>query len=232
MSSKKKSNKTTVTSTVDTEVIKQTTDEVAVAQNEVTESETTVEETKVEEPVVEETPVVEEKPVEDEVVVEETPIDITPSIDETVKEEIETTVEETKVEEPVVEETPVVEEKPVEETKVETNVEVKSGKVEMSGSASDVQVEMSKKYKVKFAQSYFMKTCAANRELSLFSMLETWMINRSAYIGLLNMTDYDYIKKFMEANTITYKYKVVSAETKQQFLSKLNFNTQYAVSHK
>ena len=148
--------------------------------------------------------------------------------------ESDVTTEETETiaeEETKVEETPIVEEKTTEEAVVQ-ETEVKSGKVEMSGSASDVQVEMSKKYKVKFAQSYFMKTCAANRELSLFSILETWMVNRSAYIGLLNMTDYDYIKKFMEANTITYKYKVVSAETKQQFLSKLNFNTQYAVSHK
>lgn len=139
-----------------------------------------------------------------------------------------TTETETDTVEEVKEELPPVTPEPV---KKEETVS-KSGKQEINGAKADVQVELAKTYKVKFAQSYFMKTVAATKIFSLFSILETWMINRTAYIGLLSLNDFNHIKEFMLNNTITYKYKVIDAAAKKQFIEKLEFNTQYAVSHK
>lgn len=143
--------------------------------------------------------------------------------------------EETKIEE-VEKETevkttlpPVTPTPEIKETDVST--ETKSGKHEIKGDQATVQLELAKKYKVKFAQSYFMKTVAATREFSLFSILETWMINRTAYIGLTSLDDFNHIKDFMLNNTITYKYRVIDATAKKQFIDKLEFNTQYAVAH-
>ena len=107
-----------------------------------------------------------------------------------------------------------------------------NGKKEISGSNSDVQIELSKKYKVKFAQSYFMKTCASTREFSLFSIIETFNMNRSAYVGLLSLDDLEHIKEFLNNNIVTYKYEVLTPVFKKQFLEKLEFNTQYAITHR
>lgn len=193
---------TETTSVEDTEVVSET------------------EETKVEEPV--ETPVVEEVKTEEPVV--ETP-------KETIKEEeVKTEVDETPV---VPEEVKAEEVKPLpEEEQITPVTEHKSGKKEISGSKADIQIELSKKYKVKFAQSYFMKICASLREISLFSIIETWMVNKNAYVGLISLDDLAHIREVVEGNTVTYKYKVLSPEVKKAFLEKLEFNTQYAVSHK
>lgn len=229
MSKKKSTNaaaKKTVTeasTTVETPVVEEVKDQ-AVSTTETTSVEEEVvsetEETKVEEPV--ETPVVEEVKTEEPVV--ETPT-------ETIKEE---EIKPEVVEAPVVpEEVKVEEAKPLpEEEQITPVTEHKSGKKEISGSKADIQIELSKKYKVKFAQSYFMKICASSREISLFSIIETWMVNKNAYVGLLSLDDLAHIREVVEGNTVTYKYKVLSPEVKKAFLEKLEFNTQYAVSHK
>ena len=77
-----------------------------------------------------------------------------------------------------------------------------------------------------------MKICATNREFSLFSMIETYLMNKTAYIGLLSLDDFNHIKEVMENNNISFKYKILDPSVKKQFLQKLEFNTQYAVSHK
>lgn len=229
MSKKKSTNATakkTVTeasTTVETPVVEEvkdqdvsTTETTSVEEEVVSETE----ETKVEESV--ETPVVEEVKTEEPVV--ETPT-------ETIKEE---EIKPEVVEAPVVpEEVKVEEVKPLpEEEQITPVTEHKSGKKEISGSKADIQIELSKKYKVKFAQSYFMKICASSREISLFSIIETWMVNKNAYVGLLSLDDLAHIREVVEGNTVTYKYKVLSPEVKKAFLEKLEFNTQYAVSHK
>lgn len=109
--------------------------------------------------------------------------------------------------------------------------EVESGKKEIKGKEDDVQKELCKKYKIRFAQSFFMKIAAMTKEISLFSIIETWMLNKNAYIGLLSLDDFKHIKDVINNNTITYKYKVLNKEIKEEMLSKLEFNTQYAVSH-
>lgn len=107
-----------------------------------------------------------------------------------------------------------------------------SGKQEISGEKDKIQIELCKKYKCKFAQSYFMKICATSREFSLFSMIETYLMNKTAYIGLTSLEDFNHIKDVMENNNISFKYKILDPYVKKQFLQKLEFNTQYAVSHK
>ena len=107
-----------------------------------------------------------------------------------------------------------------------------SGKQELSGEKDKIQIELCKKYKCKFAQSYFMKICATSREFSLFSMIETYLMNKTAYIGLTSLEDFNHIKDVMENNNISFKYKILDPYVKKQFLQKLEFNTQYAVSHK
>lgn len=229
MSKKKSTNtaaKKTVaeTTTVETPVVEEVTN---VEDSTVSTTETTVEdaeivskeETNVEEPV--ESSVVEETKLEEPVV--EAPV-VEESIDEpTIKIEETAVPEENKIEEV----------KPLpEEEQITPVTENKSGKKEISGSKNDIQIELSKKYKVKFAQSYFMKICASLREISLFSILETWMVNKNAYVGLLSLDDLAHIREVIEGNTVTYKYKVLSPEVKKAFLEKLDFNTQYAISHK
>ena len=107
-----------------------------------------------------------------------------------------------------------------------------SGKQEISGEKDKIQIELCKKYKCKFAQSYFMKICATSREFSLFSMIETYLMNKTAYIGLTSLEDFNHIKDVMENNNISFKYKILDPYVKKQFLQKLEFNTQYAVTHK
>lgn len=208
--------------TVETPVVEEV---VESADPAITSTETVVEDAEV---VSKEEPKVEEAPVE-EVKAEETDV-------ETIQEpivEVETAPVTTESA-PVSEEEPKPEEvKPLSEEEQLTPVtENKSGKKEISGSKNDVQIELSKKYKVKFAQSYFMKICASTREISLFSIIETWMVNKNAYVGLLSLDDLAHIREVVEGNIITYKYKVLSAEVKKSFLDKLEFNTQYAISHK
>ena len=77
-----------------------------------------------------------------------------------------------------------------------------------------------------------MKICATSREFSLFSMIETYLMNKTAYIGLTSLEDFNHIKDVMENNNISFKYKILDPYVKKQFLQKLEFNTQYAVSHK
>ena len=105
-----------------------------------------------------------------------------------------------------------------------------SGKQEISGEKDKIQIELCKKYKCKFAQSYFMKICATSREFSLFSMIETYLMNKTAYIGLTSLEDFNHIKDVIENNNISFKYKILDPYVKKQFLQKLEFNTQYAVS--
>ena len=107
-----------------------------------------------------------------------------------------------------------------------------SGKQEISGEKDKIQIELCKKYKCKFAQSYFMKICATSREFSLFSMIETYLMNKTAYIGLTSLEDFNHIKDVMENNNISFKYKILDPHVKKEFLQKLEFNTQYAVTHK
>ena len=170
-----------------------------------------------ESPVVEDT--VEETPVNEETVTNDEPVDESPVVEDTV------------------EETPVNEET-TEQEKVENDENINpvtenvSGKQEISGEKDKIQIELCKKYKCKFAQSYFMKICATSREFSLFSMIETYLMNKTAYIGLTSLEDFNHIKDVMENNNISFKYKILDPYVKKQFLQKLEFNTQYAVSHK
>ena len=170
-----------------------------------------------ESPVVEDT--VEETPVNEETVTNDEPVDESPVVEDTV------------VETPVNEET-TEPEKVKNDENINPVTEKVSGKQEISGKNNEIQIELCKKYKCKFAQSYFMKICATSREFSLFSMIETYLMNKTAYIGLTSLEDFNHIKDVMENNNISFKYKILDPHVKKQFLQKLEFNTQYAVSHK
>ena len=224
--SKKRNN---ITSESETIVKNETQDEVV---------ETTVEpvdETPIVEDTVEETPVNEETVVTDDKKDEEITSEETPVNKETVTND--EPVDESPVVEDTVEETPVNDET-TEQEKVENDENINpvtekvSGKQEISGEKDKIQIELCKKYKCKFAQSYFMKICATSREFSLFSMIETYLMNKTAYIGLTSLEDFNHIKDVMENNNISFKYKILDPYVKKQFLQKLEFNTQYAVSHK
>ena len=218
-------------------------------------------ETTVESPVVEDTdkpvdesPVVEET--QDTVVesVDETPVvetvveetvtdkDIEEVVDESLNTIDDVVEDEKKVEgmevKPVHVDDPTIVTESTEPEKVENDENINpvtekvSGKQEISGEKDKIQIELCKKYKCKFAQSYFMKICATSREFSLFSMIETYLMNKTAYIGLTSLEDFNHIKDVMENNNISFKYKILDPYVKKQFLQKLEFNTQYAVSHK
>ena len=161
----------------------------------------------------------------------------TPSDKEVVVEEDEKPTENTDTE-PVNVNEPTIVTETTESGKVKNDESINpvtekvSGKQEISGEKDKIQIELCKKYKCKFAQSYFMKICATSREFSLFSMIETYLMNKTAYIGLTSLEDFNHIKDVMENNNISFKYKILDPYVKKQFLQKLEFNTQYAVSHK
>ena len=239
--SKKRNNVTSETTTVLNETEDTNVETVEEKQNEVVES---VDES----PVVEETQdtvveSVDESPVV-ETVVEETVTD--KDIEEVVDESLGTidaiVGDEKKVEgmevKPVHVDDPTIVTEITKPENVENDENINpvtekvSGKQEISGEKDKIQIELCKKYKCKFAQSYFMKICATSREFSLFSMIETYLMNKTAYIGLTSLEDFNHIKDVMENNNISFKYKILDPYVKKQFLQKLEFNTQYAVSHK
>ena len=252
--SKKRNNVTSETATVLNKTEDTNVETVEEKQNKVVE--TTVESPVVEDtdkpvdesPVVEETQdtvveSVDETPVV-ETVVEETVTD--KDIEEVVDESLDTidaiVEDEKKVEgmevKPVHVDDPTIVTESTEPEKVENDENINpvtekvSGKQEISGEKDKIQIELCKKYKCKFAQSYFMKICATSREFSLFSMIETYLMNKTAYIGLTSLEDFNHIKDVMENNNISFKYKILDPYVKKQFLQKLEFNTQYAVTHK
>jgi hypothetical protein len=117
--------------------------------------------------------------------------------------------------------------------KTEETEKVNNGDATMSeitGKDSDVQKEMMTKYDVKFASSYYMKTSAANRTMTLFNIVESWFVNRALFIGLKTTADLDHVTTFISGNTITYKGTVFSDEGKKQFLEKLKTNSQYVIA--
>ena len=178
--------------------------------------------------------VIEEKKEEETTeVVEEQTVEETEVVPETTEEKpAETQIEPVHVDDPVVMTGTTEPENVTQDENLNPVTENVSGKQEITGKNDDVQMELCKKYKCKFAQSYFMKICATNREFSLFSMIETYLMNKTAYIGLLSLDDFNHIKEVMENNNISFKYKILEPVVKKQFLQKLEFNTQYAVSHK
>lgn len=256
--SKKRNNITSETATVLNKTEDTNVETVEETQNEVVE--TTVESPVVEDTdkPVDESPVVEDVSVETqdtvvesvdetpvvETVVEETVTD--KDIEEVVNESLDTidsvVGDEKKVEgmevKPVHVDDPTIVTETTESENVENDENINpvtekvSGKQEISGKNDEIQIELCKKYKCKFAQSYFMKICATSREFSLFSMIETYLMNKTAYIGLTSLEDFNHIKDVMENNNISFKYKILDPYVKKQFLQKLEFNTQYAVSHK
>lgn len=178
--------------------------------------------------------VIEEKKEEETTeVVEEQTVEETEVVPETTEEKpAETQIEPVHVDDPIVMTGTTEPENVTQDENLNPVTENVSGKQEITGKNDDVQMELCKKYKCKFAQSYFMKICATNREFSLFSMIETYLMNKTAYIGLLSLDDFNHIKEVMENNNISFKYKILEPVVKKQFLQKLEFNTQYAVSHK
>ena len=178
--------------------------------------------------------VIEEKKEEETTeVVEEQTVEETEVVTETTEEKpAETQIKPVHVDDPVVMTGTTEPENVTQDENLNPVTENVSGKQEITGKNDDVQMELCKKYKCKFAQSYFMKICATNREFSLFSMIETYLMNKTAYIGLLSLDDFNHIKEVMENNNISFKYKILDPSVKKQFLQKLEFNTQYAVSHK
>lgn len=180
-----------------------------------------------------ETVIEEKKEEETTEVVEEQTVEETEVVPETTEEKpAETQIEPVHVDDPVVMTGTTEPENVTQDENLNPVTENVSGKQEITGKNDDVQMELCKKYKCKFAQSYFMKICATNREFSLFSMIETYLMNKTAYIGLLSLDDFNHIKEVMENNNISFKYKILDPSVKKQFLQKLEFNTQYAVSHK
>ena len=222
--SKKRNNIASETTTVLNETEDTNVETVEEKQNEVVES---VDESPVVETVVEET--VTDKDIEE--VVDES-LDTIDTIVGDEKKVVEMEVKPVHVDDPTIVTESTEPEKVENDENINPVTEKVSGKQEISGKNDEIQIELCKKYKCKFAQSYFMKICATSREFSLFSMIETYLMNKTAYIGLTSLEDFNHIKDVMENNNISFKYKILDPYVKKQFLQKLEFNTQYAVSHK
>ena len=218
MATKKKTTKTTTTDEVET---------TNVENQEVVETANT--ETPVETPVDSSEPVTEEEtsvetPVESETVTE-TPVDEAPVTEET---PVETPVDENPVETPV--ETPVDSSEPV--TEEESPVDSEEDTEESDSSEIEnriIREEMSRTYVIRYSYSSASKHFAVKKTMNLNDIYGQFIKNRTAYVALTNMSDFNKVFNFFMSHQVTYNSMVIPELSKKQFLTRLRTNTEYAI---
>ena len=204
----------------------ETIEEKVVEQEQVTDTvvETPTEEVKAEEivdtPVVEEETKVEETPTEEPVVTEEEqkPVEEVVQPKKAMKaqatgsDKYGSDIAETPTTTEPEAETPVEEEKPTEEQKEVVDIE-------------KMKKEMMKEYVVKYSFSQNSRRLAIKKKMTLYNMYDVFIKNRQAFVALVDISDFNKIKEFMLGNACMYNYQVINKTAKQQFLDRLEYNT-------
>lgn len=139
----------------------------------------------------------------------ETPKEETPVTPETPKEE--------KKEEPVVE-TPKKEEKKPEEKKPEEKKPVDKKK-----KAIDITTDI----EVRYAATFSNKRIATIRKMPLYTIIYTYIHNRSAFLGLVYASQFDEIFNYILSNPITIEGVKMSDQLKKDFYLKIKSDTDY-----
>ena len=91
--------------------------------------------------------------------------------------------------------------------------------------------ELMTSYKVRFAFSQSSKKYAAQRNMTLFNMIDVFMTNRQGFVGCTEQKDFDHIKDFVLHNPIIYKYTEFKLDGRRQFIERLEINTNYVIDH-
>ena len=124
------------------------------------------------------------------------------------------------------------EEKPEDEEPKSEEEAPAEEKLEQNAVDADIMnKELMISYKVRFAFNQSSKKYAAQRNMTLFNMIDLFMTNRQGFVGCTEQKDFDHIKDFVLHNPIIYKYQEFKLEGRKQFIERLELNTDYVINH-
>lgn len=127
------------------------------------------------------------------------------------------------------------------ENEVSESVEVSplTPKVEFKpnlDNVTDVDDELNKKEMLTKYDTYFTMESVGNlsypKTMTLYEIYQTFIKHRSWFIGLISKEDLDHITEFMTNNKVKYNDIVLSDDAKNQFIRKLQYNTDYVMARK
>lgn len=127
------------------------------------------------------------------------------------------------------------------ENKVSEPVEVSplTPKVEFKpnlDNVTDVDNDLNKKEMLTNYNTYFTMESVGNlsypKTMTLYEIYQTFVKHRSWFIGLTSKDDIDHIVEFMSKNKVKYNDIVLSDDAKNQFIRKLQYNTDYVMARK
>ncbi len=91
--------------------------------------------------------------------------------------------------------------------------------------------ELMTSYDVRFAFSQNSKKYAVARKMTLYNMIEIFVKNRTAFVGVASQAAFDHIKDYVLHNPIIYAYQEFTLEARTQFIGRLEINTDYVLEH-
>lgn len=101
---------------------------------------------------------------------------------------------------------------------------------------TDVDNDLNKKEMLTNYNTYFTMESVGNlsypKTMTLYEIYQTFVKHRSWFIGLTSKEDLDHIIEFMTKNKVKYNDIVLSDDAKNQFIRKLQYNTDYVIARK
>lgn len=101
---------------------------------------------------------------------------------------------------------------------------------------SGVDEELNKKEMLTDYETYFTMESVGNlsypKTMTLYEIYQNFVKHRSWFIGLTSKEDLDHITEFMTNNKVKYNDIVLSDDAKNQFIRKLQYNTDYVMARK
>lgn len=101
---------------------------------------------------------------------------------------------------------------------------------------SGVDDELNKKEMLTDYETYFTMESVGNlsypKTMNLYEIYQNFVKHRSWFIGLTSKEDLDHITEFMTKNKVKYNDIVLSDDAKNQFIRKLQYNTDYVMARK
>lgn len=168
------------------------------------------------------------------------PVDTTPVDNEEKVATVTETVVETPVETPVVEtpkeevkeETPVTPEPPKEEKKEEPVVETPKKEEKKPEEKKPVDkkkkaIDITTDIEVRYAATFSNKRIATIRKMPLYTIIYTYIHNRSAFLGLVYASQFDEIFNYILSNPITIEGVKMSDQLKKDLYLKIKSDTDY-----
>lgn len=101
---------------------------------------------------------------------------------------------------------------------------------------SGVDEELNKKEMLTDYETYFTMESVGNlsypKTMTLYEIYQNFVKHRSWFIGLTSKEELDHITEFMTNNKVKYNDIVLSDDAKNQFIRKLQYNTDYVMARK